>query len=147
MGWLASIGVARLALSRLYVRAIWPSSARPPPRCSRSRPRVNRPATKAQDAPTTRCNDGPADAKPHSRPVRLRRKKRIEDLVRLLRGKPYTGIAHGHQNFFFLRSLRLDGQLARPIHFLHRINAVHDEVHQDLLQLHTISHDPGKICG
>jgi len=78
--------------------------------------------------------------------VRLRRKNALK-IWSPAAGKPYTGIAHGHQNFFFLRSLRLDGQLARPIHFLHRINAVHDEVHQDLLQLHTISHDPGKIFG
>src|SRR6266478_1851945 len=90
---------------------------------------------------------GAADAKPHAGAVRFRCKKRVEDLVRLLRGKPYAGIADGHQNFFFLRSLRLDGQLARLIHFFHRIDAVHDEIHQHLLQLHTVSHDPGKICG
>src|SRR6266478_5026209 len=106
-----------------------------------------RKVVRGPQAPTMRFNDGAADAKPHAGAVRLRCKKRVEDLVRLLWGKPYTCIADGHQNLFFLRSLRLDGQLARPIHFLHRIDAVHDEIHQYLLQLHTISHDPRKICG
>jgi hypothetical protein len=44
------------------------------------------------------------------------------------------------------RSLRLDGELARPTQVLHRIDAVSDQVHHDLLQLHAISHDRGKIC-
>jgi len=93
-----------------------------------------------------RCNDGTTDGQSHTGPVSLRGKKRIEDLVRLLRGQPYAGIADGDHKLLVFRSPRLDGKLARPIHILHRINAVTDEVHHDLLQLHAISHDLGKIC-
>src|SRR3979411_412313 len=92
-----------------------------------------------------RCNDRAADGQSHTSPVNLRGKKRIEDLLPLLRGQPYTGIADGDHKLLVFRSPRLDGKLARPIHIVHRINAVTDEVHYDLLQLHAISHDPGKI--
>ena len=92
-----------------------------------------------------RRNNGTADGQSHTGPVNLRGKKRIEDLVRLLRGQPHAAIADGHHKVFVFRSLRLDGELARPIHTIHRIDAVTDEVHHDLLQLHAISHDLGKI--
>src|SRR5713101_7974085 len=87
-----------------------------------------------------RCDDGTADGQSHTGPVNLRGKKRIEDLVRLLRGQPYAGITDGDHKLLVFRSPRLDGKLARSIHILHRINAVTDEVHHDLLQLHVISH-------
>src|SRR5258708_28876374 len=93
-----------------------------------------------------RCNDGTADGQSHTGPVDLRGKKRIEDLVRLLRWKPYAGIADADHKLLVFRSPRLDGKLARPIRILHRINAVTDEVHHDLLQLHAISHEQRKIC-
>jgi hypothetical protein len=35
----------------------------------------------------------------------------------------------------------------RPIHFLHCIDAIDHEVHQNLLQLHAISHNLVKISG
>ena len=91
-------------------------------------------------------NDGAADGQSHAGAMRLRRKEGTKDLVRLLRRQPRSGIADAHHNLFVFRSLRLDGELARPIHILHRIDAVSDEVHHDLLQLHAISHDRGKIC-
>src|SRR5260370_16458001 len=96
-------------------------------------------------APTMRFNDGAADAKSHAGPVRLGSKEGIEDLFRLLRGKPYAGIADGHQNFFFLRSLGLDGHLAYSIHFLPPIHAVHNEFHQHLFQFHTFSPPPPQL--
>src|SRR5712691_1320597 len=92
-----------------------------------------------------RFNDGAADGQSHAGPMKLRGKERIEDLVRLLRGKPYAGIADGHHKSLVFRSLRFDDELARPIHIFHRIDAVTDEVHHDLLQLHAISHDLGKV--
>jgi hypothetical protein len=49
-----------------------------------------------------------------------------EDLVQLLRGQPYTGIADGDHKLLVFRSPRLDGKLARSLHILHRINAVTD---------------------
>src|SRR5260370_26424600 len=54
-------------------------------------------------------------------------------------------IADGHQKLLVFLSLRLDCELSRPVHRLHRFNAVNHEVHDDLLQLHAIPPDPGKI--
>src|SRR5260370_21973711 len=82
-------------------------------------------------AAVMRFNDGTADGQSHTGPVNLRGKKRIEDLVRLLRGQPYAGIADADHKLLVFRSPRLDGKLARPIRILHRINAVTDEVHHD----------------
>src|SRR5258708_5485452 len=79
-------------------------------------------------AAVMRCNDGTTDGQSHTGPVSLRGKKRIEDLVRLLRGQPYAGVADGDHKLLVFRSPRLDGKLARPIHILHCINAVTDEV-------------------
>jgi hypothetical protein len=35
---------------------------------------------------------------------------------------------------------------SRPIHISHRVDAVHHEVHQHLLELHAISHDLREVC-
>jgi hypothetical protein len=75
-----------------------------------------------------------------------RRADVVKDLIRLLRGQPFAGVADRDRKLLVIRSPRLDGKLARSIHILHRIYAVINEVHQDLLQLRAISHDLGKIC-
>src|SRR2546422_11715019 len=93
-----------------------------------------------------RFKNGAADAKPHAGAVRLGGKEGIEDLVRLLRGKPYAGVADRDQKLLVFRSLRLDGKLTRSIHVFHGLDAVDHEVHQDLLQLYWIAHYLGKIC-
>ena len=77
--------------------------------------------------------------------MRLRGKEGVEDLVRLLRGQPNAGIADTNHKLLVSRSVRLDGEFARPLHILHRIDAVHHEVHHDLLQLHAIPADLRKI--
>src|SRR3984893_18542964 len=77
-------------------------------------------------AAVMRCNDGTADGPSHTGPVNLRGIKRIDDLVPLLRGEPYPGMASGDHKVCVFRSPRLDGKLARSIHVLHRINAVTD---------------------
>src|SRR6267378_2552557 len=59
-------------------------------------------------AAAMRFNDGAADPKPHAGPVRFGGKKRIEDLVRLLRGQPYSGIADRDQQLFIFPALRFD---------------------------------------
>jgi len=41
-------------------------------------------------------------------------------------------------DLLLVRPLRLDHKLARSAHLLHRLNAVDDEVHDDLLQLNAI---------
>jgi hypothetical protein len=96
-------------------------------------------------AAAVRFHDGTADPKAHAGAVRLGGKKGIKDLVRLLMGKSHSSIANRHHNLLVLPSLRLDGQLARPIHIPHRINAIYHEIHQHL-QLHSIPHDLRNIC-
>jgi hypothetical protein len=73
-------------------------------------------------------------------------KKRVKDLVRLLRWKSDAGIADRDQQLTVLAALRLDPDFVCPIHILHRVNAVHHEVHEHLLQLHAISYDAGQVC-
>jgi len=55
-----------------------------------------------------RFDDGAAGAKSHAGAVRLGSKEGIEDLVCLLPGKPYAGIADRDQKSLVFRSLRLD---------------------------------------
>src|SRR5438309_9008096 len=74
-------------------------------------------------AAVMRCNDGTADRQSHTSAVNLRGKKRIEDLVRLLRRQPHPGIADRHHKLLVFRSLRLDGEFARPLYIIHRIDA------------------------
>ena len=92
-------------------------------------------------AAAVRFHNGAADAQSHASAVSLGGKERIKDLVCLLRWKPHAGIADRDQHLTILTALRLDDELARPIYILHRVDAVHHEVHQHLLQLHAISHD------
>jgi hypothetical protein len=75
-----------------------------------------------------RFNNGAADAKSRARAVSLGGKERIKDLVRQLRWKPQVRIADRDQHATILAELRLDGELARPIHILHCISAVYHEV-------------------
>src|SRR5882724_9682331 len=95
-------------------------------------------------ATAMRFKDGTTDAKPHAGPVELGGKEGIKDLVRLLWGKSHAGIAERHQNLLVFR-LRLDHEFPATFYIFHRLNAIDHEVHQHLLQLHTISHNPGKI--
>src|SRR5580704_11479300 len=101
-------------------------------------------ATSPQAAPV-RFHDGSANPKAHTRAVSLRGKERIEDLVYLLRRKPGASIADGQQELVVFRSLRFDVELPRPICIPHRIDGIHHEIHENLLQLHAIDHDLGKI--
>src|SRR5580700_1069630 len=90
-------------------------------------------------------HDRSADAESHADALRFGSKERIKDVVRLLGWKPDAGIADRYQHLAIFSTVRLDGELARAIHILHRVDAVHHEIHQYLLQLHSISPDMGKI--
>ena len=92
-----------------------------------------------------RFDDGAANRQSHAGPIKLSGEECIENLVRLLRRQPHASISDAHHEFLIFCSLRLDSELAPPIHILHRGDAVHDEVHHDLLQLDPISLDLGKI--
>src|ERR1700739_4620911 len=98
-----------------------------------------------RQAPTMRLNDRPADAKPHTGAVCFSRKERIEDILRHLRGEPYARITQRNKNLLALISLRLDGELSCSIDFLHRFDAIDEQIHHNLLQLQTISNDLRQI--
>jgi len=97
-------------------------------------------------AAAMRFNYGTADPQSHTGAVRFGGEERIEDLIRLPGWQPNTRIADGHQKVLVFGSLGFDGEFPHPVYALHRIDAVHHQVHQHLLQLHAIPHDGGKIC-
>src|SRR5580658_6834783 len=92
-----------------------------------------------------RLNDRAADAKPHARAVGLGGKERVEYLFRQLRWKAYAGITDRNENLLAVSSLRLDEHLSYSINIPHRFDAVDDQIHHNLLQLHSIAGDPRKI--
>ena len=83
---------------------------------------------------------------PISVPLVLVVKNALKDLVRLPRWKSHAGIADRDQQLTILAALRLDGEFARSPHILYRVDPIHHEVHQHLLQLHAISHDLRDVC-
>src|SRR5881227_3500465 len=89
-------------------------------------------------ASAMRFDDGAADPESHASPLRFGGEKCVEDLLGLLRWESHACIAHRHHELAVFGLLRTDGQLARPLHIPHRVNAVNDEVHQYLLQLQSI---------
>src|SRR5260370_2966135 len=91
-----------------------------------------------------RLNDRPADGKPHNSPVILGRKECSKDLVRLFRGQSHTSITDRDQQSTVV-GFRLDAKLTSATRFLHGLDAIEHEVHQDLLQLHTVCHDLWKV--
>ena len=96
-------------------------------------------------AAAMRSNDRAADPKSHAGAVNLGRKEGIKDLVRVLMGESHAVIADRHLKVVMIHSLRFDGELTRPYTVLHRIDAIDHEVHQHLLQLHTVCDELGKV--
>src|SRR3982751_5218485 len=92
-----------------------------------------------------RLDDRTADAKPHAGAVRLRREERVEDLLRDVRLKPDARVTDGNKNLLVLSWLHRDQDLSRAIDVLHRFDAIDEQIHRDLLQLHAIPDDAGKI--
>src|SRR5580700_5039615 len=103
-------------------------------------------SARGRQAAAVRLDDRTADGQPHTSPVFFGRKECIEDLSRLLRGKSHTGITDRDQQLS-VAGFRRDGKLASASHSLHGIDAVEHEVHENLLQLHAVRHDVGKIAG
>src|SRR5258705_3032363 len=100
--------------------------------------------TGGPQAAAMRLDDRATDGQPHTGPVILGSKECVEDLVRLLRGQSHTGIADRDQQLT-IAGFRLDGKLTSATRFLHGIDAIKHEVHENLLQLDTVYHDLGKI--
>src|SRR5947207_11375242 len=79
-------------------------------------------------AAAMRFNDGAADGQSHTGAMPLGGKESIEDLVRVLRRQPYPCIADRNHKVLVLRWLRLNCELAPPIHVLHGVDGIHDEI-------------------
>src|ERR1700682_4600393 len=90
---------------------------------------------RARGAPQTasmRLDNRAADWQPPASPVILGRKECPKNLVRLLRGQSHAGIAYRDQQLTVV-AFRLDGKLTSATRFLHGIDAVEHEVHENLL--------------
>src|SRR5258705_9715129 len=66
-------------------------------------------------APAVRFDNRSANREPHTGPLRLRRKKCFENLIRLLRRQAHSRVADRQYNFFVFCLLRLNQQLSLPI--------------------------------
>src|SRR6267142_1988475 len=98
-------------------------------------------------APAVGFDNGPANREPHTGPLRLRRKKCFENLIRLLRRQAHSCVADRNYNLFVFCLLRLNQQLSLPIHIFHRFDAIEHQIHKNLLQQHAISHHLRKTGG
>src|SRR5882762_7346910 len=77
--------------------------------------------------------------------MELGSKECIEDLIQLFWGQPYPGITDRDQQLTVLR-LRSDRKIPPGVHVLHGVDSIKHKVHENLLQLHRVSHNPWKIC-
>src|SRR5882757_7956401 len=84
---------------------------------SRQRETKTGPARRVAVSPQTPAvgfDDGSANREPHTGPLRFRRKKCFENLVRLLRRQADSRVANRQYNLFVFCLLRLDQQLSLP---------------------------------
>src|ERR1700730_12333097 len=89
----------------------------------------------------------PADRQSHPDPLGLGCKERLKDLTDLLRIEATSGILNLDQHTVRILC-RLDEQLSRQIvEGTHRVDAIHDQVNQDLLQLHPVAEQTWQISG
>src|SRR6266850_26872 len=87
-----------------------------------------------------RLDDRTADRQPHAHAAGLGGEEGAEQLVHAVRIDPDAGILHGHQHLITLVRLRTNHQLARPVRDgRHRLDRIHDEVDEHLLQLDPIT--------
>jgi len=100
--------------------------------------------TRGPQATAMGLDDRAADGQAHTSAVILGGKECFEDLFRLLGWQSHTGIADGDQHLTVV-GLRLDSELTFATSFLHGIDTVEHEVHENLLELHMVCHDLGKI--
>ena len=88
-----------------------------------------------------------ADRQAHTHPVGLCREEGIKNMLQVHGVKTNTGIRHANDDVASVVGLRPDRQDPRPItDCTHRVDAVHDEVKNDLLQLDSIGQDCRKIA-
>src|SRR6202040_4318907 len=82
-------------------------------------------------AASVRFNNRPTDGQSHPGPAILGGKECLEDLFGLLRGQSHTSIADRNQQVTVAR-FRLNGKLTSSGQFLHGVDAVEHEVHENL---------------
>jgi hypothetical protein len=91
-------------------------------------------------------NDRITDCEPHSHPLGFRREEAVKDTISICRVKTNAGIRHVDHDVALIVELRPNRQLAGAIHDgAHRVDAIHDEVENDLLQLNAVGHDHRKV--
>src|ERR1700730_10264304 len=87
---------------------------------------------------TVRLHNGTADSQSHAAALRLGRIKRRKDLFHLLLWQSHARVTDGELELTVLQ-FRLHRKLSAGV--LHGLDAVKHEVHEHLLQLHTVYHD------
>src|SRR4029434_878707 len=98
--------------------------------------------------PAVILNNRAADRQPHPHSLRLGGVESIEDLFEILPVDPNTGVLYSDKHFVRFMLTRTDEQLSRSIgHRCHSFDTVHNEVENDLLQLHPIPQHRRKITG
>ena len=98
-------------------------------------------------SPAVRLDDRAADRQPHPGAVRLRREERVEDLVLTRRRQADPGVRHDHLHVITALRARADGDLAPPLHALRGLDAVHEEVQEDLLELDPVARHGWQVGG
>src|ERR1700676_3828837 len=94
--------------------------------------------------PAMRLHNGTADGQPHTATLRLGGKERRKDLIHLLRWQPHARVTDRELELTVLQ-LRLHRKLSAGV--LHGFDSIEHEVHEHLLQLHTVYPDFREFSG
>src|SRR5882724_833920 len=94
-----------------------------------------------------RLDNRTADWESHTGTVSLRGEERAEDLFGLLQRQSDASIADRDHQLAILDSLRPYRKFTCGTYVLHGVDAIEHQVHENLLQLNTVCHNPGKILG
>jgi hypothetical protein len=92
-----------------------------------------------------RLNDGTGNRQSQTCPLRLGGEERVENAFYIVSGKSHTGINDRDEQLAIFGQLRLDAEFTACVS--HCLNAIEHEIHEHLLQLHTVCHRSGKILG
>ena len=87
-------------------------------------------------------DDRPTDRQPHAHAAGLRREEGVEEAVHCFRSEPRTRILDRNEQIAGPVDLRSYPQHPRLAHDrAHRLDAIHDQIEDDLLQLNPVAHD------
>jgi hypothetical protein len=91
-------------------------------------------------------NDGVTDCQPHSHALGFRGEEAFEDAVPVCRVKTNTGIRHVDDDVALIVELRTNRQDTWAVSDrTHRVDAIHDQIENDLLQLDPVRRDGRKL--